>query len=259
MPFTFAHPAIVLPCGIKHTKYIDFTTIVIGTMAPDFEYFINFRPIQIVGHTLLGQIYLNLPITIILAFIYHYILKEAVITNVPKPFCDRYYYLVGRRWRISSLSKFLVVCYSALLGAFTHLMWDGFTHENGFFVVKIKLLSEYVNILNFKVPIYKILQHGSTLLGFLTIMIYMFVIQNRKVNIDNHMPASKFTKIKYWSGIIVIGMIILVIMIFQQESFSIGGFIVIFINSMFIGLMIMSLASRLRAYQKKLGKTCTFL
>lgn len=52
MPFTFAHPAAVLPLGVKKTKYIDFTALVIGSMAPDFEYFIHFKPYQEYGHTI---------------------------------------------------------------------------------------------------------------------------------------------------------------------------------------------------------------
>lgn len=62
MPFTFAHPAIVLSFGIKKTKYLDLTALVIGSMAPDFEYFI----------------YFNLPIVFIVAYIYQCILKEVV-------------------------------------------------------------------------------------------------------------------------------------------------------------------------------------
>lgn len=243
MPFTFSHTAVVLPYGFKQNKYIDFTTLVIGTMAPDFEYFIHFRPIQIVGHTLLGQIYFNLPITLIIAFIYHYILKKSIIVNLPKPYCDRYSYLIERRWRIDSLFRLLVVCYSALLGAFTHLIWDGFTHKAGFFVIRIGILSKYLNILDHKIPIYKILQHGSTVLGLIAIMVYIFAIQNKKVNINNYIQISKLSKIKYWSGIIIIAMLVLAAMIIQLDSLSLGGLIVTFINSMLIGLMIMSITT----------------
>lgn len=35
MPFTFAHPAIVLPFGIKKSKYLDFTALVIYILSQD--------------------------------------------------------------------------------------------------------------------------------------------------------------------------------------------------------------------------------
>lgn len=240
MPFTFAHPAVVLPFGIKQTKYIDFTTLVIGTMAPDFEYFIYFKPMQIVGHTFMGQIYFNLPIIFIIAFIFHYILKEPLIVNLPKPYCDRYYYLVKNGWKINSLFKLIVVYYSALLGAFTHLVWDSFTHETGFFVVRIRFLSKYITIVDFKIPIYKILQHGSTMVGFLAIILYMLAIQNNKVNTKNCLQKSRLTKLKYWSGIFGISMAVFVLMIFHLNSLSLGRFVVTSINSMLIGILIMS-------------------
>lgn len=39
MPFTFAHPAAVLPFAKKHSKHISVTALILGSMAPDFEYF----------------------------------------------------------------------------------------------------------------------------------------------------------------------------------------------------------------------------
>ncbi len=39
MPFTFAHPAAVLPFMKKQSKYISVTALILGSMAPDFEYF----------------------------------------------------------------------------------------------------------------------------------------------------------------------------------------------------------------------------
>ena len=40
MPLTFAHPAAILPFSRK-SKYINFSAIVFGSMAPDFEYFLR--------------------------------------------------------------------------------------------------------------------------------------------------------------------------------------------------------------------------
>lgn len=39
MPFTFAHPAAVLPFAKKHSKHISVTALILGSMASDFEYF----------------------------------------------------------------------------------------------------------------------------------------------------------------------------------------------------------------------------
>ncbi|SHH64529.1 protein of unknown function [Caloranaerobacter azorensis DSM 13643] len=245
MPFTFAHPSIVLPFASKRNKYLDFTALVIGTMAPDFEYFIYFKPIQIVGHTFLGQFYFNLPIVFILAYIYHYILKEAVILNLPKPYCDKYYYLVKRQWKIDSLSRFIVFCYSAILGAFTHLIWDSFTHKTGFFARNIGLLTKYLNIAGIKIPVYKMLQHGSTFLGLTVIIIYLIAIQDNSVY-KNYVQISKFYKLRFWSGVIIISLITILLKMSQASILLLGEIIVTVIDGIFIGLVIMSMLARIR-------------
>lgn len=244
MPFTFAHPAIVVPFGAKKTKYLDFTALVIGTMAPDFEYFIYFKPRQIIGHTLLGQLSFNLPIAFIIAYIYHYILKESIITNLPKSYCNRYYYLTQSEWKINSVFKFIVFCYSMLIGAFTHIAWDSFTHKTGFFVDKLKLLSDYINLLGYEIPIYKILQHGSTLLGFVVIAIYLLMIQNKNMDIKNHVEISKINKVRFWVGTFLISIVIIPLMIIKLDNFILGGVIVTTINGAFIGVITMSIITK---------------
>ena len=42
MPFTFAHPAAVLPFAKKHSSYISVTALILGSMAPDFPIFFIF-------------------------------------------------------------------------------------------------------------------------------------------------------------------------------------------------------------------------
>lgn len=43
MPLTFAHPAAVLPFS-RNSKYVNFLALVLGSMAPDFEYFLHGKP-----------------------------------------------------------------------------------------------------------------------------------------------------------------------------------------------------------------------
>lgn len=251
MPFTFSHPAVVLPFGIKQTKYIDLTALVIGSMAPDFEYFLHFRPIQIVGHTLYGQFYFSLPIILILAYVYHYLIKEPIITNLPKPYCNRYYYLAKKDWKINSLFRFIVFCYSALIGAFSHIGWDSFTHETGYFVTKFSALSSSINIANFNIPIYKILQHGSTLLGFIVIIIYILAIQDKKAL--DYVKIKNLNKVKFWAGVFFINIITIVFIFLLLGNFTLGRAIITTINGIFIGVVIMSVITRTKFYLKQTG------
>ena len=43
MPFTFSHPAVILPATYLDKKYYCLSALIIGSMTPDFEYFIRMR------------------------------------------------------------------------------------------------------------------------------------------------------------------------------------------------------------------------
>lgn len=242
MPFTFAHPAVVLPLGIRKNRHIDFSAAVVGTMAPDFEYFIHFRPFQTVGHTIQGQFYFNLPLIFMVTFIFHNLIKEAAISNLPSPYCKRYAFLKYGRWKIDSLRSFIVFCYSALFGAFTHIFWDGFTHSTGFFVGSIKLLSNSKAVLGRSIPVYKLIQHGSTLMGFFLIAEYIILIQDKSCHCNQSERSND--KLYYWGLTIILAVIVVFVYFTLISGLSIGAFVVTSINGVFIGIVISSILWR---------------
>jgi hypothetical protein len=95
-----------------------------------------------------------------------------------------------------------VVIISILLGALSHLIWDSFTHEHGYFIQSIPFLSKKIELFGNKILIFKILQHSSTLIGGLVIAYTLYKMPSnkiRKVNIN----------LKYWA--IVTGLTFLII------------------------------------------------
>lgn len=66
MPFTLAHPAVVI---FSKNKNFNLLGLILGSMAPDFIYFLLFNPSSNLGHTLLGFIILNLPICFLLNYL----------------------------------------------------------------------------------------------------------------------------------------------------------------------------------------------
>ncbi len=52
MPFTLAHPAAVLPVKNKWPHLFNGTALILGSMAPDFEYFIRFKAQGTIGHSI---------------------------------------------------------------------------------------------------------------------------------------------------------------------------------------------------------------
>jgi len=49
MPFTFSHPAIVLPLATLRRQWISATGLIIGSITPDFEYFIRMKNTESTG------------------------------------------------------------------------------------------------------------------------------------------------------------------------------------------------------------------
>lgn len=239
MPFTFAHPVAILPFMTNKKKYCNITALFVGSMAPDFEYFIHFIPYQLHGHTILGQLYYNLPLVIIVSYIYHMILKKPIIDNLPSPYCTYYGYMAHKEWGITSVRSFFVFVYSALLGMFTHLLWDSFTHRDGIFVTRWDVLNQHLQIMNLEIPIYKILQHGSTFIGFMILFIYLLRIQDKN---GKHMQSlvSRNNKLLFWTSIFLIdiGIVCFLLII---HGFSISRMIVSFISGGFIGAVLVSI------------------
>jgi len=86
MPFTFSHPAIVLPLKYFPKKWFSLTGLVIGSMVPDFEYFIRMKVKSIYSHTIDGIFWFDLPLALLLAFLFHNIVKKYLFQNLPKSF-----------------------------------------------------------------------------------------------------------------------------------------------------------------------------
>lgn len=146
MPFTFCHPAIILPLTKISANRISATGLIIGSMSPDFEYFLKMRMEKIHGHTFEGLFYLDLPLTIVLAFVFHLFVRDALIMNLPELLKKRLLPFVGIDWISWVKKRWYVLVYSALIGIFSHIFWDAFTHTNGYFVSRIPMLQGWVDV-----------------------------------------------------------------------------------------------------------------
>lgn len=170
MPFTFSHPAIVLPLAGLNKKYVSPSALIMGSMAPDFEYFIRMRLKQVHGHSLAGVFYFDLPLTILMLIVFHLLVRKTLILHLPKFFAEKYAAYVNYNWRAYAKRYWYVVISSAVIGIFSHLLWDSFTHSPGYFVQFIPGLKETWHIFNVPIPGYDFMQLLSTLIGGMVIL-----------------------------------------------------------------------------------------
>jgi len=111
MPFTFSHPAAIMPIHNKWKKHFCFTGLVIGSMAPDFEYFLHFRPYSTIGHNIAGFFILNLPLCFVIAYLFHKIIKEPLILHLPSQLFGWVSGYIQKDWELRSIGEVLVFIY----------------------------------------------------------------------------------------------------------------------------------------------------
>ena len=243
MPFTFSHPAIILPLAKLGDKRISTTALIIGSMAPDFEYFINMRMMQVHGHTIAGIFYYNLPLTIILSCIFHLIVRDPLIQYSPSFVHKRFEKYIGYNWITRLKENWFVILYSAIIGISSHLFWDSFTHPNRFFVNHIDFLRDTTTVFYVEVHNYELGQLLSSLVGGIAIL--FAIISNPFQKINKKTLLSVFV---YW---VLVLTILLLVLYFRNVS-DMNEFIATTISGGLIGLIGASLIIRKIKLQKRI-------
>jgi hypothetical protein len=182
MPFTPAHTAAVLPWLRK--PRLSATALVMGSMAPDFEYFIRIDVKGVWGHDLAGIFLFDLPVSIALVALFHRVVKNNLINNLPAFIQLRFAHLKRLTLQEDLLARPLTFAFCACLGALTHVAWDGFTHGTGFFVRQMTWLYDdaVVPFDGVRYPLWYALQHASTAVGLLILIIYIFRMKPAATN-----------------------------------------------------------------------------
>jgi hypothetical protein len=139
--------------------------LIIGTFAPDLEFFLRFTPKGRYGHTAEGIFLFSVPVAFGVFLLFHAFVKEPLAALLPRFVRERIatgaYPLTLRR-----PLQLVLVLVSILAGALTHVLWDSFTHA-GYWPYRhlpflaASFLLPYVG----EIHGYKLLQEASTLLG----------------------------------------------------------------------------------------------
>lgn len=181
MPLTPAHAAAALPLA-RALPRLPLAALVIGTMAPDFEYLLRLAPRGSFGHTLVGLLVFCLPIGLSAYGVYGRLVRPALLGLLP----------AGLATALAPRRSFGLgaVAVALLCGALSHVAWDGFTHEGGWAVkrwtvLRAPLLSE--------VPLYKLLQHGSTVVGAAVVLAWIATWLRRQPSSALRYPPGEAT------------------------------------------------------------------
>jgi hypothetical protein len=171
MPFTFAHPAAVLPLARPLGRWAVPSALVIGSMSPDFAFFLPLGVTRTASHSPGGIFWFCLPVGLAAYLIYHLLLKYPLLSLLPQWVGRRLTRVVGTS-RLPSVAWTAVLA-SLLLGILTHLVWDSFTHPGAPGVEAIPFLRvEVFTIDTYHAPVYKLLQYFSSGFGILVLAMW---------------------------------------------------------------------------------------
>jgi len=222
MPLTTAHPAIILPLCKLSKRRVSITALIIGSMSPDAEYFYHLIPKRTYSHLFAHAWWFDLAITLSFCFLFHLIVRNPLIDNLPPFFNRRFVHLKNFNWIKHFKQYFFVIITSALVGIYSHLIWDEFTHRGSYLVDNISLLNIYLtNILGIDIYVHNFLQHISSLGGTFIVGI---VILSLKQNTTAFKNPNWF---KFWLKVLIIMVIFSLIQIgllFEEMKFNIVYF-----------------------------------
>lgn len=231
MPFTFSHPVLVLPL-LKKKRFFSATGLIVGSIAPDFESFVKITGPKIYSHTWPGIFWFDLPLALVLCFVFHFVVREPLIENMPELFRSRLQEYRRINWATYFVKNLLVVLFSLIVGITSHLLFDAFTHLNLHNPddTTSKIMVGHTRL-------YILIQYASSLLGLM--ILRWAILKMPKVK---NVPSSGHM-FKFWLYMMLISTLIgsvLYTTIFETHSFDPIILINIVIASFFSALLLVT-------------------
>ncbi len=187
MPFTLAHPAILIPLFKKKMR-LSVTGLVAGSMVPDFEFFFRLKVTENIGHHPVGVLLLDLPLAFLLCFIFHNLVRNQFIYHLPLRYQSRVLSGIHFDWNNYFRQNSITVLISIFIGILSHFFLDGFTHYDGVFVRIFPFLSSKIAVAQFEVPVYGLLQGLFSVAGLL--LLYCRIEAMPRLTQQIHYPTS---------------------------------------------------------------------
>ena len=166
MPLAPAHPAAVLPL---QRLGLPLSGLVVGAVAPDLPVYLPVGVTYSTTHSARG-----LPVDTVFGLVvlglWVAVVRDALVDLTP-PLRDRLPARAGldrQAWLLAPLA--------VAIGAATHVLWDSTTHDWGFVVRSLSFLDDDVGPL----PLYRWLQHASTVLGSVVVASYGVIALRRQ-------------------------------------------------------------------------------
>ena len=235
MPFTLSHPAIVLPLNLLPAKWVSLTGLVIGSLAPDLQSYFTPGADKTHSHTWWGIIWFCIPVSIVLSFVFHLVVREMLIMHLPRMLQLKMIRYKDVNWPALFKKRWPVILISIAVGAASHLFWDSFSHFDGFFIRDNPALQGNMDVFGRSVEIPFVIQYVNSLIGLIVIVAAVLQVpRSRNVRI-------RVVILKYW---LIIGGLTVLFAFFNAKTtdrFNLDDFITGVISAFCSALLITSL------------------
>ena len=173
MPFTLAHPAAVLP--LRRLPRLRLAPLIIGAMAPDLPYYLpgNLKAAVPETHEFAHSFTVDLALGFATLWV-AYLLRRPLTALLSAR--ARTLILTGLT-PYGRFPEWLWAVPALLIGIWTHLLWDSFTHSYGFMVRRVAALSSPVTLGPYNGPLYHVLQYLSSVFGLACMVVWYLALR----------------------------------------------------------------------------------
>lgn len=202
MPFTFSHPALIIPLLRRpwRRQWVSATGLVVGSVAPDFEKFLRLQLASSHSHTAASIFYFSLPVGLALAFVFHGLVRRPLLAHLPAPLYRRLSQYDAFEWPAYCRRHYGGVGLSIGLGAALHLFWDLFTHRNALTMRVLPELAQAFRAGPWLVTWFELVGAASSAAGGLAIA---WAVWQLPVRVRGPVPAPAAVR-RYWTLVLLV-------------------------------------------------------
>lgn len=248
MPFTFSHPAIILPLKQVKPRWFSLTGLAAGSMAPDFEYFFKVHGTSTISETFIGIFVFNLPVAIGISLLFHEVVRDPLIRHLPRPFDRRFSGFLNFNFLKYVKQHPWIFILSCLIGVLSHLALDFLTSPDQLLSSfhKLQQASHYPETENLQAALgqkaFLLVERSFSFIGLILIGYLL-------LRINKSDPAFRSTRSKEKRKYFISCLSFFIIGILAAEellpyAFSLGQFIIEGISAGLLSLLITSLIFR---------------
>jgi len=153
-----SHAVIAIPISQLTKGKVPAAAVIVGSISPDFPYFLALTPTYAPGHSILGVIIYCIAPSLVLLFVWFRWLENPTLALWKLPL----------RNQIVGVPTIPLIVLGIFIGALSHVLWDSTSHSYGDIVQS----SAFWNIEFMSLPIYKWNQYISGVIGLVLLALW---------------------------------------------------------------------------------------